>query len=195
MKVGLTGGSGCGVSEAAKWLKSKGIQVISGDQLGYEALRERSIKNLIIEAFGDDVLNENGEINRQKLGVVVFSDKDTLLQLNRSTHPFIVDNIKNRASKIEHEHGIVVVDAALIFEWGLEDFFDKIIVINAPLELRIQRVMRRDEFPRETILQRMAAQMPLEEKVKKADVVVLNDTTVDVFLGRFEEAWGGIIKV
>ncbi len=89
----------------------------------------------------------------------------------------------------EAQHGIVVVDAALIYEWGLQGFFHKVIVVDAPLDLRISRTIARDKLTEEQVRQRIAAQMPLEKKVEKADVVISNNGTLEELHSRVDAVW------
>jgi len=92
----------------------------------------------------------------------------------------------------EAKHGLVVVDAALIYEWGLQGFFHKVIVVDAPLDLRISRTMTRDKLTEEQVRQRIAAQMPLERKVEMADIVIFNNGTLDELHSRVDEVWAEI---
>ncbi len=189
MKIGLTGGVGCGVTEAADRLRQKGIPVISGDETGWEALKIPEVRSSLVERFGREILGQGGEIDRGILGEIVFSDPEALQSLNEIIHPILLGLLVEKVRKEEAESGVVVVDAALIFEWDLQRFFDKIIVITAPLEVRISRTTARSGLSREQVMQRIAAQMPLEEKAKRADFVIPNDGTKEELYRKVEEIW------
>jgi dephospho-CoA kinase len=194
MRIGLTGGVGCGVTEVAKRLHSKGVRVISGDQIGYQALKTPQVKNLLIQQFGPEILDEGGEVDRDRLGNIVFSDPEALRDLNRIIHPTLLDMLQREVAAVEAESGTAVVDAALIFEWGLQGFFHKIIVVDAPLELRIQRTMQRSGLSREHVIQRIRSQRPLEQKMEAADIVIVNDGTLENLHHRVDEVWEEIIR-
>lgn len=193
MRIGLTGGVGCGVTEVAKRLQSKGFQVISADQIGYQALETPKVKNLLVQRFGLEILDERGEINRDRLGNIVFADAEALRNLNCIIHPTLLDMLQREVAAAEAESELAVVDAALIFEWGLQGFFHKIIVVDAPLELRIKRTMKRSGLSREQVMQRIRSQRPLEQKIEVADIVITNDGTLENLNCRVDEVWEEII--
>jgi dephospho-CoA kinase len=192
MRIGLTGGAGSGVSKAAHIIENRGVPVISADEIGHLILKRADVKESLLERFGNRILAEDDEIERHKLGVIVFSDASALLELNRIVHPLLLDTLKSNCLQSEGEKGIAVVDAALIFEWGLQGFFHKIIVVNAPREIRIQRIMQRDGLSQEQVAQRIAAQWPLEDKAAASDVVITNDSTPADLKQKLEDLWDTI---
>lgn len=179
MRIGLTGGVGCGVSEVAHALDNRGIPVISADKIGHQVLTRPDVKRALSECFGHKIFDTSGEIDRKRLGELIFTDKEARQDLNRMVHPVLLDVLKAEVQQREAEYDVIVVDAALIFEWGLQGFFHKVIVVDAPREVRIQRIMKRDGLSRKQVEQRIAAQWPLEKKVAAADITISNHGTLD----------------
>lgn len=194
MRIALTGGVGSGASEAARWLQKKGINVISTDEIGHEILDYPDVKNSLVKRFGGTILDADGNVNRSRLGEIVFSDDAARADLNSLVHPVLLDKLAERVRQDEMESGVVVMDAALIYEWEMQGFFHKVVVVTAPMELRIQRCVQRDNLSRERVLQRIRAQLPLEEKIEKADYVIENDSSIEDLHQRIEEVWSKILE-
>ncbi|MBU0517749.1 dephospho-CoA kinase [bacterium] len=174
MRIGLTGGLGSGATEAARYLESKGYHIVSGDKIGHKTLLSPSVKSALVKRFGEGILSSAGEIDRRKLGEIVFSDDQARVDLNHIIHPVLLQYLRREVTRSEAEKGVVIVDAALIYEWALQSYFDVMIVVNAPLQDRIARAVARDNLTEDLIRQRIAAQMPLEDKAKLADYVIDN---------------------
>ncbi len=189
MRIGLTGGVGSGTTQAAKWLEAKGFFVLSGDEAGHRALTIPEIKNSLRERFGQRVFTDQGEVDRPRLGEIIFGDEKAREELNRIVHPTLLDILTREARRVEAQSGVVVVDAALIYEWGLAGFFHRIIVVDAPLDVRILRLRARDGLSEEQARQRIAAQWPLERKVEQADYVVNNVGSLDELHWLMDEVW------
>jgi dephospho-CoA kinase len=189
MRIGLTGGVGSGATQAAKWLEAKGISVLSGDEAGHMALTIPEIKNSLRERFGQRVFTDQGEVDRPRLGEIIFGNEEARKNLDRIVHPALLDILTRDARRVEAQSGVVVVDAALIYEWGLAGFFHRIIVVDAPLDIRIQRAMARDGLSEEQIRQRIAAQWPLEKKVEQADYVLNNVGSLEELHWQMDEVW------
>jgi dephospho-CoA kinase len=192
MRIGLTGGAGSGASEAARIVASRGVPVISADEIGHRLLRLADVKEPLLKRFGRRILDKDGEIARRNLGEIVFADKAARLDLNLIVHPLLVDTLKSDCLRVEEEKGIATVDAALIFEWGLQGFFHKIIVIDAPLDIRIRRITQRDGLSQKEAENRLAAQWPLEDKAAAADIVITNDGTPADLKRKLEDRWDAI---
>ena len=119
--------------------------------------------------------DENGSLRRAQLGELIFSDKNARAKLNNILHPRILEILRQRISQLaECGASLVIVDAALIYESGIEAHFDKVVVVYAPLEQRLARLRQRDGLKTDSILERINAQLPLEKKVNRADFVVYN---------------------
>jgi dephospho-CoA kinase len=173
-RIGLTGSIGAGKSTVAKLLRERGIPVLDADVVAREVSGSQEVLSLVRETFGDEFVLENG-LNRAKLAELVFQKPDARTQLNAIIHP----KVRAEMNRLQHElekTGImaIVQDIPLLFESKLESLFDAVILVDAPLEIRIARVMARDGITREAVLARDAAQMPASEKRMLATVTLEN---------------------
>ncbi|MDR4226707.1 dephospho-CoA kinase [Bacillus mojavensis] len=187
--IGLTGGIASGKSTVANMLIDKGITVIDADiiakqavEIGMPAYRQ------IIDEFGEDILLENGDIDRRKLGALVFTNEQKRLALNSIVHPAVREEmLKRRDESIANQETFVVLDIPLLFESKLESLVDKIIVVSVTKELQLERLIKRNQLTEEEALSRIRSQMPLEEKVSRADNVIDNSGTLEETKQQLEE--------
>ena len=175
--VGLTGGIGSGKTSVSQLLSHYHIPIIDADIISHCVTDSDSLVLARLRAaFGSSIFDNHGNLDRQMLGDLVFTDEKARMQLNSIVHPRILEIIKNQIQAlIEEKNPIVVVDAALIYESGIEKKFHKIVVVFAPLKQRLSRIHQRDKLSHKNILERINAQMSLDEKVKRADYVVHNN--------------------
>jgi len=175
--IGLTGGIATGKSLVAGILAKLGAIVLDLDKVGHQVIEPgQPAYEEIIKHFGKGVLNEKGRINRKKLGKIVFSDPDKLKILNKITHPRIVERtteILNNFKK-EYSESVIVIEAALLIEMGMQDLVDELWVVVADRELRIKRLQERNGLDREEAMRRINYQMPDEDKIAFADKVIYN---------------------
>ncbi|MCX2681690.1 dephospho-CoA kinase [Galbibacter sp. EGI 63066] len=172
MIVGLTGGIGSGKSTVASVFVELGIPVFIADTEGKRLMRESSeVKNAIVSAFGKEAYIEDNP-NRKYLADLVFNDPKKLEQLNAIIHPAVGVSFKKWYQ--EQEAPYVVKEAAVLFESGADKDCDVIIIVTAPLETRIHRVVERDQTTREAVMERIENQWSEEEKIKRADFVIEN---------------------
>lgn len=145
----------------------------------------------VVDGFGADVLNDDGSLDRAKLGAIVFADEAKRLQLNSILHPFIITQQDEIIRQWEREtpDGIVVVDAALMIESGGSRRFDKLIVVHCDADVQLHRLMSRDGVSREEAERRIRAQMPQEEKKKYADLLVDTSEGFDSARKQTEAVW------
>ena len=171
MKIlGLTGGIGSGKSTVAAWYSKHGVPVLDADQMAREVLTPQAVQDL----FGSEYL-ENLQINRKKLGELVFSDPAERAKLEAFTHPLIAQKLQEELMKLEQAgHDLVVYEAALIFEKNIQNRFDRTILVMAPEFVRLDRLLKRGDLTREEAIKRMKAQMPDVEKARLATVVIDN---------------------
>jgi len=177
--VGLTGGPEVGKSEVSKILAKKGAKIISADAIGHMLLRNnKSIKKKLINLFGKEVLTNNGDFDRKKIGAVIFNDPEIMVSYNEIIHPPLIKHLKRELTKLSQNrrYRIVVVDAALIFEWGIADWFDLILVVTAKRDLRLSRLCRMG-LSRNQAEKRLASQLPQRLKVDLADYVIGNNSS------------------
>jgi dephospho-CoA kinase len=175
LKVGLTGSIAVGKSFVLRTLAEFGCHVIDADTIARDVVAPASAGlKLVAEAFGNEILREDGALDRPKLGSIVFSNEEKRAQLNSILHPLIiaVQDDQIREIELQDPNGIVVVDAALMIESGGYRRLDKLIVVHCRPEIQLNRLMSRDQLSREAAAQRIASQMPQEEKMKYADFLI-----------------------
>lgn len=170
--IGLTGGIGSGKSSIAKHIESLGIPVYIADTEAKKILDTADVIAKVIALFGDDIL-ENGKIDRKKIAALVFQDPEKLKKYNAIIHPEVYLHFQNWV-KQHNNYPLVVKEAAILFESGSYKDCDKIILVTAPKENRIQRVMKRDAVTREAVEQRMSHQLDDETKKSMSDFVIEN---------------------
>lgn len=188
----LTGGIASGKSTASKFLQEKGATVIDADKLGhrvYDTGTQGFLK--VVEAFGDDIIDDQNHIDRKKLGAKVFGDPDGLKRLTDIVWPEIrrLAEMEIDSLKILEPNGVVVLEAAVLFEAGWEDIGDEVWVAVVDREIAIERAMARDGLAREAVESRIEAQLSNDERTARADVVIENNGTLDGMLEQLETAW------
>lgn len=175
--VGLAGIPGSGKSKVAAMLAQRGAIIVDVDLAGRWAVeKNESVREQIRRTFGDAVFIGD-ELDRRKLGALIFADKNMRDKLNRIVHPVMlqrVDDLVSEAIKAG-KAPYIIVDAALVFELGLDKKVDVTVTVRSPIETCIKRVMQRDGLGREEVMQRIKSQLPQEEKVKRADYILPND--------------------
>jgi dephospho-CoA kinase len=176
MIVALVGGGGSGKSAAAAEFARGGAVVIDGDALGHQALRDPGARDAVAARFGPGVLDGEGQIDRRKLGAIVFAEPQRRKELEEIVHPLILARIEDIIAQARRDGApAVVLDAAVLLEAGWKRAVSKLVFVEAPDDVRLQRVRSRgwseDEWRR-----REAAQMPLTQKREKADHVLDNSS-------------------
>ena len=174
LRVGLTGSIASGKSTVARRLKDRGIPVIDLDKVGHEVLRRRHEGfEPVVAAFGEAILGDDGEIDRKKLGSVVFNDPAARERLNRIVHPRIRDEEARRVAAMSAGGAMAVVtEAALLIETGQRKRFDFFVVVGCATEIQIDRLMKRDGCTLDEAKKRIAAQLSFAEKKAEADLVI-----------------------
>lgn len=176
IRLGITGGIGSGKSTVTDIVKLLDIPVYIAD-IESKKLTESSpiIREKLIEAFGDNLYN-GYKLNKQLLASYIFNDKHKLAIANSIIHPVVDEHFCEWVENHQH-HPIIALEAAILYESGMERLTDKIMVVYTPLEERIRRTMLRDNTTRDKVLERINSQLSDDEKVKRADYVVYNDET------------------
>lgn len=174
--IGLTGGIASGKSTVSQMIKEKGIRVVDADIIAKEAVSKGSAAlHQIVQTFGEEVLLPNGELNRQQLGAIIFSDEEKRKKLNAIVHPEVrKEMLEQRDEGVSNNETFVVLDIPLLFESKLEGLVDRIIVVYTTPDLQLSRLMNRNDLSEEEALNRIHSQQPLEEKCQKADRVIEN---------------------
>jgi dephospho-CoA kinase len=189
--IGLTGSIGTGKSEAARQLETLGASVISADQVGHEAYTPNTEAwEQVVATFGEDILQEDKEIDRRKLGAIVFSDPGQLDKLNAIMHPRMARMV---ADKIEVLRGqgvdVVVVEAALLFEAGWDTLVEEVWVTDSPEEIVIERLKQRNGLSEEEARKRIHSQMDRAERLERSDVVIDNSGDMAGLENAIKELW------
>lgn len=191
LKVGLTGSIAVGKSHVAAKFAELGCHVLDADVTAREVVAIGSVGlKKLVENFGEEILKEDGSLDRTKLGALVFDDGEKRKLLNSILHPLIIATYDEQLNKWESEDplGIGIIDAALMIESGSYKKFDKIIVVHCNPEIQLARLMKRNGLTEVEALQRIESQMPQEEKKSYADFLI--DTS-----GSYEETHEQVVEV
>ncbi len=172
--IGLTGGIGSGKTTVAKYFASKGIPVYIADDAAKSLMDDRKVVQEVQAIFPQNVILKNGLLDRSTIRELVFADKSKLEQLNKIIHPKVKSDFENWLKK-NKKAPFIIKEVAILFETNGQKYCDATILVTAPIETRIKRVLERDSTSRETILQIINNQLPEEEKMKLATFVVTNE--------------------
>jgi dephospho-CoA kinase len=197
MVIGLTGSIGTGKSEAARKLEALGASIISADQVGHEAYTPNTEAwEQVVAAFGDGILQEDGEIDRRKLGGIVFSDPGKLEQLNQIMHPRMARMVANKIEALRIEGvDVVVVEAALLFEAGWDSLVEEVWATDSPEQMVIERLKNRNGLSEDEARKRISSQMDRSERLGKADFVIDNSGDVAGLESAVRELWDRRVAV
>lgn len=180
-RIGLTGGVGSGKSTVSSYMKELGIPVIDGDRLAQEAVRSGSEAMCRIkEAFGEEIFCKDGTLNRAKMAEIIFTDDEKRQLLNHIIHPYIWGKVQEQLLKFQEEgKTVVVLDMPLLLEISWQLRVEEVWVVKVPVEVQIKRVIERNGMTEEQVRERIRNQMPTENKLNYADVVIDNSYTVE----------------
>lgn len=198
LSVGLTGGIGSGKSTIAAMFREKGAYIIDFDVLAHEVQNPgQPAWKGIIESFGGDVLDKDGRIDRARLADIVFEDKEKLAKLNGIVHPAVFDAWAARLREIESvkPEAVVLSDVPLLIEAGAKHLFDIIILVFISPAEQLQRIMARNGYSAEEAKKRLSSQMPIDEKVRHADIVINNQASLESAKERVGEVWEELVKL
>jgi dephospho-CoA kinase len=189
--IGLTGGIGSGKSTVAGYLVELGAAVMDLDKVGHEIIKSGSrVFKKIVGEFGKDILDTRAEIDRARLGKIVFRDPEALARLNRIVHPAIDEIIYERLAEYRRRGvKVVVLEAAVMLEAGKAKQADEIWVTAAPEATVLRRLRERSGYSEEETKARIRSQLSDEERIKRADVVIDTDGSLDAVKARVEAEW------
>lgn len=182
MIIGITGTIGTGKSAVAKYLSERGYRVLNADAFAKEELEKEEVISEIVRAFGTLVLR-NGKIDRRKLGELIFYNREKREILNGIVHPRVIACLKREIEKAE---GLLFIEIPLLFEAKLEHFCDKILVVHTSRQTQLERLKKRDGIDAGFAEAKIAAQMDIEEKKKRADYLVDNEGGLDATYEQIE---------
>lgn len=187
MIIGITGSIASGKSVVTDYLKRKGLKIVDADLVSRKVVEPGQVGLLkIVEAFGKTILLE-GQLNRRKLRDLIFSDEEKRLLLNRILHPIIHEEILRQLNALKDEK-LIIFDAPLLLENNLKALVDELWVVSTDLDTQINRLKKRDHISEEDAHKIINKQMPLSEKIKYADLVLENNSTLDSLYLQIEEA-------
>jgi dephospho-CoA kinase len=195
--IGLTGGIASGKSTVSKMLREKGAYIIDADEIAKEIVKPgKPAWEDIVRHFGKEILDESGNIRRKKLAKIVFPDEKKLSVLNRITHPRIVEEIKRELEECRSRNErVVVIDAALLLEIGLDVLVDEVWVVALDEKTQIERLIKRENsISYAEAVERIRAQMPLEEKLKFATRIIDNSGDIENTQKQVDDIWREIEK-
>jgi len=182
LRIGLTGGIASGKSTVCGMLQENGCHIVDADEVAHELiLKGQPCYDLVVHAFGVAILDGAGEIDRKKLGDMVFESQAQLETLNKIVHPHVIRQILTKLDIMEAKHprGPVVVDASLMIESGFYKSFNGLIVVTCALARQMERLISRNGFSEAQAQRRISVQMPLEQKLRFADYIIDNSGSLD----------------
>lgn len=188
--IGLTGGVGSGKSTVMDVLEDRfGAGIIIADEIGHEAMEKTSpVFDDIVAEFGAEILDSDGEINRNALANILFSSKEMLAKQNAIIHPYVNDRIRELLDKYKNEGcTLVVIESAILFEAGCDSFCDEVWCVRTSKETRIERLMRSRGYTREKSELIISNQPDDEEYEKRCSFILLNDGGIDELYRQIEE--------
>jgi dephospho-CoA kinase len=194
--IGLTGGIATGKSAVDTMLAARGATVVDADALAREAvLPGEPTLERVIQRFGADVLLPDGTLDRQKLGAIVFADPKARDELERITHPRIIELSQQRiAAGLASDAPLVSVDIPLLYEGGRDSTFPGVLVVYAPPEVQIRRLRERNGLDEAAARQRLDAQLPIDEKRRRATWVIDNSGDLHATERQVDEWWAAVVS-
>lgn len=192
MNIGLTGGIATGKSTVSQMLVARGAALIDADVVARRIMEPgHPVLAKVVERFGETVLLADGQLNRKRLGEIVFSDPVERKALEDITHPAIRREMKAELEALERENSerLVVADIPLLYESGLENLYEEIMVVYVPRSLQLERLMQRDALAVQEAELRLAAQMDIEEKRRRADILIDNSRSYEETESQIDDFW------
>lgn len=173
IRIGITGGMGAGKSVISEMMRCLGIPVYDADIASKKILNSNTkVKTQLIELLGEEIFS-NGQLNRPLMAQLIFNNNELLLKTNAIIHPAVFEDFIAWSEAQNKE--VVACETAILFESGMVSYFDSILMVSAPLEIRIERCLKRNNFTREQVLERIAKQMDESKKIELSDFVIDND--------------------
>lgn len=179
--IGIAGGIATGKTEVAKFFAGRGAVIISGDELGREAIDESTeVPKQLVEAFSEKILDQEGKLDRRKLAQLAFKDTASKRKLNDIIHPHLLAKLRERLTQLRKQgkQQLVVVDAALIPDWGIKDWLDYLVIVDCSHENQLHRLRQRGLSQQEA-KDRITCQLPSDKKREFADYLIENNGTLE----------------
>jgi dephospho-CoA kinase len=183
--VALTGNYGMGNSTVLSIVGKLGLDTLDADRIVESLLKEKEILEKIRQLLGDHVFNKNGSLNKKKVADIIFKSSSLRCSLEDILHPLVFERIKDFSDKMNVKNKILVIAAPLIYERGYEDRFNRTIVVHTKKEIALNR-LEKNGVPKEEAVLRLKSQLPIEEKVKRADFIIDNNGTIEDTMAQVE---------
>lgn len=190
-KIGITGGIATGKSTVTNYLRQKGYTVVDADEAARAVVAPMSLGiDKVIDAFGQQIVKGDGQLDRELLGKLIFKDEAKRDQLNQLLHPLIMDWMDQQITQAEAE--IVFVDVPLLYEVGYDKKVDQVWLVYVNRMIQLQRLMERNHLTEEEANQRIDSQWSLEDKKEKADVIIDNEGNLDALYRQIDQLLEGL---
>jgi dephospho-CoA kinase len=176
-KIGLTGNIGSGKTTVARIFKAFGVALFNADNGAKNILNEETQLKILVTRFGNQILNEDRQVDRKRLAEIIFNNEEALAFINHLIHPLVRKRFKEFCRSRAKER-LCIYEAAVLIETGFFKQMDKVILVTAPIETRIHRVMERDKISRDLVMERMKNQWDEICKARFADFTIVNDNTL-----------------
>lgn len=191
--IGVTGTVGAGKSTVSGFFGDLGARVVDADEIGRRVVeQEPAVTRALVECFGGGILFPNGGLDRRALGVLALADTRARERLNSIVHPLLLQRLREQIRRLR-VNGPVVVDAALVLEWGLESELDVLIVVTSRTDLQLERMMRQRGWSADETNIRLQAQIPAEDQVRAADCVIANNGSIEELRCKVGAVWNDIL--
>ncbi len=190
LSIFVTGGIGSGKSTLMEFLKEKGAGIVLADEVGHENLHNPEMKAELVKAFGKEILDTNGEIIRSELAVRAFATPEDTARMDAITQPRLYEGCLRHVVSVGQTHEVVVLEMAILD--GRDDFYkhaDIVVAVTTSPEVRVRRLMESRGFSEEDARNRLASQVPEENRLAIADVVFTNDGTLQEFQDQIQQWW------
>ena len=193
--IGLTGGIGSGKSTVSQFLAELGAVILDADKVGHEAFRPNTKAwHEVIATFGRQILTPSGEVDRKKLGEIVFSNPESLSRLNQIMHPKMYDMMKAQIEEYRQQGvAVVVLEAAILIEANWTSLADEVWVTVAPENKVLKRLKEQRGLDEEQTLARIRSQLSAEERAQHADVIINNEGDLDEVKAKVKELWARLV--
>jgi dephospho-CoA kinase len=194
--IGVTGGIATGKSTVDQMLAARGATVIDADELARDAVHPgEATLDQVAQRFGRGVIQHDGSLDRARLGEIVFADPEARRELERITHPRIIELLRERiTAALAGPAPLVAVDIPLLFENGREAMFEGVLLVYAPRDVQVQRLRARNGLDEPAALQRLAAQLPIDEKRDRATWVIDNSDGLDATSRAVDAWWESVVR-
>ena len=193
MRIFVTGGMGSGKSTLISYLEGKGAAIVFADEVGHDNLLKLECRRALAKAFGNDILDAEGFVDRGALAAKAFANPQATARLDAITQPLLYDECLARVRALEKEYKVVVLEMAILD--GRDDFYknaDIVVCVTADADLRVKRLMAHRGVSREDACNRIARQVPERQRIEISDVVLSNNGTLEDFLRQIDDWWEGL---